>query len=307
MSDTMSKRQQDGVEAKAAAAMRKLIQHLFTVVKDDGAIYLLLDRYYDWEPELQEAVDGADLAEEQSVALTDSIFGTETERAPLLLRLTSRNLRLLDVAAADAMRAGFDVTQPASAISGWLRCEAEPARLAAHLSRRLQALLPDKTPVLLRYYDPRTLPRLYSLLTDMQRAQLLGPVKSWLMVGREGTLITLRHPQAQIVPAQPLVFEEPQAAAIWRIEAVNIAARRLRTAGHHVSYAEDARLDSSAERGRQRGLTRIEDLGAYAALAFCWPTNRASLEEDSTVQRGIELTAAGLPLADYIEQHVRLS
>jgi hypothetical protein len=289
----------------SAAALHAVRQHLFTVAKDDGGLYVLLNRLIEPDPQLQQVLEEARIAEENKAALRERIFGTDHERAPLLLRLTTRDIVLLDAAAEVAWEAACIPQQPPSMVCGWIRTDAEPSRVAAHLSRRLNVLLPDRTSCFLRYYDPRSLPRLYTVLTDVQRTQLFGPVNAWLVIGRHGKLIGLRNPQAPEIPAaQALMLDARQADAVRRIEPLNLAVRTLRQSGREVPYADDARLDAAIERALKLGLTKAEDLAAYGALALHWPADKGPMDADPILQRGIELARLSVPLAEYIKQHL---
>ena len=76
----------------------------------------------------------------------------------------------------------------------------ESASLIDALKRRLDVVLPDQMPVLLRYFDTRILESLLGVLTDEQRIQFLGIASSWQWLDRAGRLQWQDAAQCQVDP-----------------------------------------------------------------------------------------------------------
>ena len=69
--------------------------------------------------------------------------------------------------------------------------------LACALRRRLNALLPDHMPVMLRYFDTRILESLVPVLSPAQRSEFLGIASRWQWLDRAGDLRRLDSDQLQ--------------------------------------------------------------------------------------------------------------
>jgi len=95
-----------------------------------------------------------------------------------------------------------------------LLCSELPlVELARALKQRTEAELPDRLPVVLRYFDTRTLPLLQKLLHPDQYASFMSCVRSWLYVDRCGQVQTMASASEDcsstaFVP--PLLFDTRQ-------------------------------------------------------------------------------------------------
>jgi len=85
----------------------------------------------------------------------------------------------------------------------WLVASAPADALASLLGQRLDVMLSDEQPALLRISDTRILPAVHSVLTDVERAQFLAPVHQWWYFDRQEKL-------------QRITCEPESDAGVWK-------------------------------------------------------------------------------------------
>ncbi|MED5618257.1 DUF4123 domain-containing protein [Ideonella sp. BN130291] len=73
----------------------------------------------------------------------------------------------------------------------WMHSPLAPFALAHRLRARTETALPDGEAMLLRYFDPRVLPALESLLEPAQRASYLAVGSAWFHLDRGRTLLRI--------------------------------------------------------------------------------------------------------------------
>lgn len=286
--------------------LRRLSERLFSLVKDHGHIFVLLDRFNPLPEALVASIEDVALEADGQCALSDPIFGDAEHLAPQLLRLTVQHLPLLDALAEVAIAAALDPKQPPTCICGFLvAADRSTKGLAAHLGRHLDPMTHDGRKILLRFHDARVLPRLWHLLDAEQRGNLLGPIDRWLLLSRDGDLAELQMPDSKAGSPRARIFlSESAMDGALRIEVLNLAIRSLRTAEHAISLNDDAKIDQAIVRAQRMGLSSPEDLAAYAALAWQWPTNHGEMEAHAQVIAGISLAKRGVPFRDYIRERL---
>jgi Domain of unknown function (DUF4123) len=228
-------------------------------------IYLLLDRHS--EHPLKDSIEALPDINSTSLPLLDEIFQDNPEQSPLLLCLQCQqppHMQLLEQSIALALE---QASQPSSlrSMCAWIVSDAQPKRLQNALTQSLKAHWPGNQSIYLRYFDPRVLPRLIHILPPEQQAQLLGLVHIWCQLGRDGQWIT--HWPADDMPISLIGGLRPSAnhaAAIDRIELVNLAAAQLARRGNTVPHSQDETIDHALQAAQKLGITSQEDTVAYA-------------------------------------------
>ncbi len=142
--------------------------------------------------------------------------------------------------------------------------------LADALARRLNALLPDNMPVMLRYFDTRVFASLLAVLYPEQRRMFLGVATAWWWFDRAGTShVVPSEPCANDELPVPIPFDEAQQAAlIDAADADAVVLQMLRQAPDmcesHTRGALHALVDACLPHARSHGI----DDGREQAL-FC--------------------------------------
>lgn len=126
----------------------------------------------------------------------------------------------------------------------------EHAHLASALKRRLDAQLPDRMPVLLRYFDTRTLEALTQVFSLTQRNSFLGIASCWQWLDRMGRLQRL---DVQELPADPwphqFEFDVVQQNALIDAGAADALVEQMQTHAADLCHPKTrAELHALAER-----------------------------------------------------------
>lgn len=148
-----------------------------------------------------------------------SLFEGSTEQgaidvAPILLHLPAAGSRASERVLLSWLQRACQFSTSFTAL--WSTFQRDTLSLA--LKRRLDAMLPEHMPVMLRYFDTRTLEALLRVLTDRQRAQFLGVASRWLWLDRAGCL-QAEESQQQQTDQWPSPFEMDEAQQNALIEA----------------------------------------------------------------------------------------
>ncbi|RIX78363.1 DUF4123 domain-containing protein [Acidovorax cavernicola] len=287
-------------------ALRRLSERLFSLGKGHGHVLALIDRFNPVPEEIAASIQEAPLGDEEQSALHDPIFGEAGQLAPQLLRLTVQHMALLDVLAGAAVRAAMDPEQPEACMCGFLVAPAQPVgRVAAHLSRQFDPVTHDGRKIFLRFHDPRVLPRLWDVLDAEQQGNLLGPIARWILVRRDGEIAELQASGAKVDGRRVrLSLTERVLNDALRIEALNLSLRSLRMGGHVVPLGDDDKIVRAIAQAQDLGLVTIEDLAAYAALAWLWPEGPEAMKAHGQVIAGVSLAQKGVPFRDYASERL---
>jgi hypothetical protein len=212
--------------------------------------------------------------------LDDPIFKGDLQSAPLLVELLTTEPTHQDLLA-QSITCAQDQARNAGgphSVCAWLFTEVSLKRLQKAMRQRLDARYPRGARIYLRFFDPRVLPRLAVLLgasTDeptppySNLSQLLGPVHTWCLLNREGQLRCHDNPQpVNQAFGGYLRFDETMAAAIDRIEAINLTAHALVQRGTPCKQSDDALIDTHLAHAQMLGLFETSDLVAYAWRAM---------------------------------------
>jgi hypothetical protein len=239
-----------------------------------GRAVLLLDPFAG--NHLLPAIDALVSPPPQCLKLDDPIFKNDLQNAPLLVELLSDEPAHHDLLEQSIIRAQEQARDRGGPhhVCAWLFTDVPLKRLQQALRQRLDACYPNGERIYLRYFDPRVMPRLSVLLgsstdrptpLDSTVSQLLGPVKTWCHLDREGQLQRHDNPQSTDgVFDRRLHFDEPLAAAVDRIEAINLTAHALIRRALPCRQSDDAVIDTHLLQAQNLGLRMTEDLVAYA-------------------------------------------
>lgn len=240
-----------------------------------GRTILLLDPFAGRH--LVRDVEGLTATPAQRLILDDPIFKEDLQSAPLLVELLNEEPTHQDVLAQSITRAQEQVSNLAGphSVCAWLFTDVSLTRLQRAMRQRLDARYPRGARIYLRYFDPRVMPRLAELLLPTNAgpvapfsdvARLLGPVRTWCHLDREGLLQRHDNPQpANQANDAYLRFDETTAAAIDRIEVINLTARALIQRAMPCKQSDDAAIDMHLVEAKRLGLHSADDL-----VAYCW-------------------------------------
>lgn len=105
-------------------------------------------------------------------------------------------------------------------LCGWIISPRPISSISRHIARRLGQQKPSGRQALFRYYDPRVLQRLQSILGEEQLAFLLGPIHHWLFIDHAGCFrVFSSFPQNMTQSA--LLLSDSQWLSIDRIGLLN--------------------------------------------------------------------------------------
>jgi hypothetical protein len=257
-----------------ASETTSIDEALAVLSRQYGRTVMLLDPFAG--NHLLPAIDALTSPPARCLKLDDPIFKSDLQNAPLLVELLSDEPTHQDLLAQSILRAQEQVRNPGGPhhVCAWLFTDVPLKRLQRALRQRLDASYPKGERIYLRYFDPRVMPRLSVLLgssTDRSSptystlSQLLGPVRTWCHLNREGGLQRHDNPQPNDdVFCARLRFDEPLAAAINRIEAINVTARALIQRALPCKQSDDAVIDTHLVQAQSLGLHEADDLVAYA-------------------------------------------
>lgn len=84
--------------------------------------------------------------------------------------------------------------EPAHPVVSWLFTPLQPVALTRALQSMLDARLPDGRRVLIRFYDPRVLPKLLKVMTVDQHKQFFHSIHEWRSLDRDGQYRAIARP-----------------------------------------------------------------------------------------------------------------
>jgi hypothetical protein len=201
--------------------------------------------------------------------INPALVSMPVDECPLLLRLTTANLELLDASIALANRQA-SLDPPARPVCAWIFGATEDlSRLARHLMRQMIANDAKREKFVLRFYDPRVMPWLAGILSAQQLAQLLQPLSEWVWMNREGGLCKLGRPgSVEVTSARAgLTLSDEQVVAIDRIELLSEIIAALQRLQRPWPTAADYQLDQWLVDAAQKGHGNNSDLLAHVLHA----------------------------------------
>lgn len=294
-----------------AAETSRITGALDMLSQQYGRAVLLLDPYAG--NHMSHAVDALTSPPAHFLRLDDPIFKSEPQSAPLLVELLSTESSHQDLLVQSILRAQEQVRNASGphSVCGWLFTDVSLPRLQQAMRKRLDGLYPGGARIYLRYFDPRVMPRL-SVLLDTSVAgpnplysnlsQLLGPVRTWCHLNREGVLQRHDNPPPEHPPFGGFLrFDQIRADAIDRIGAINLTARALIQRAIPCKQSDDAVIDTFLIEAQERGLHDTADLVAYAWRAMHFG---ARFTSDPMLDELITAAAThGIPFDALVENH----
>lgn len=158
---------------------------------------------------------------------------------------------------------------PNPAVCGWLFARGIPADVPRHLVEAMQQRNAEFAPVLLRFTDPRVLPRLNHLLEPEQRQQLLGPAEHWFAVNRFGVLSDLQTQPAAPYVSTSLSLTAEQWSGIELLENFNRSlAAYAHATGEPLIESREAELDEALKRAAARQIDAPSDAITFALYSL---------------------------------------
>lgn len=149
----------------------------------------------------------------------------------------------------------------------------QPAnKVAAHLARRIAINVAGLSqPMQWRFFDPGTFLQLPHLLGDTGLAWLLGPINAVCVPwAGEWTLIEQPAKTAQTASSR-FRLEQSHLAALTRVGVTNRVLMQSEPAADVSTWIRHSRqLDACVVQGQAHGLTKRDDLVAYALHALQW-------------------------------------
>lgn len=192
-------------------------------------------------------------------------------------------------------------------ISGWLTSSQPVRNVARHLASSMLHRVPHLGGLAwLRLQDPAVLWWLWSFLSPIQRAALLGPIETFWLLDPAGRLVELRAERVEAKGVQErLTLSAEQWQDVDSIASLNIAIREW---GH--AQAVGAQFDSfsaaalaAIRRARNAGFNDRYDLAAYARYAL---EIHPDFDSHPLVQGRLALRGEGAyftSLIDDLEEH----
>ncbi len=108
----------------------------------------------------------------------------------------------------------------------------DPQILVNGLKKRLNVMLPDDVPALLRYFDTRILESLLKVLEPEQRGEFLGIASRWIWLDRAGKLQTLKAvPTSEDLWPSLFIFSEQQQNLMIDTADVDVLVQQMLTHG----------------------------------------------------------------------------
>ena len=207
----------------------------------------------------------------------DSLLGSTKDArslpaAPLLIRIETAENALLHPGLIDWVCEHGTFTSSVMFLASPLPMD----DLVRRLKVRLDATLPDKLDVILRFFDPRTFESLLQILTETQKQQFLSVATSWWFVDRRGELqkvpsmlaVTDRYvsPMMLSVAQQGRMIDasEPD-----QVENLLLGQEGINFDGlpHHKRHDFVLRHSAAAH---TIGITAIHEIASYCALAMAY-------------------------------------
>jgi hypothetical protein len=178
-------------------------------------------------------------------------------------------------ALAHSVRIAFEDRRPASMaeglgqrVGGWLASAASLDEVAAHWSRLVLQRDDGGRASVLRFYDPRALALLWTVLMPTQQQAMLGPVRAWHVLdasARPSVHLASPHPSANFILSNTQWHEIHRHGLVNRALALHARAFSRQPEPGEIEAAVEA-----AARAEQYGLSDRDDLVAFIGHALAW-------------------------------------
>jgi hypothetical protein len=153
-------------------------------------------------------------------------------------------------------------------VGGWLASHASLGEIAAHWSRLVLQRDASERACVLRFYDSRALALLWTVLSQMQRQIMLGPVRAWHVLDASARpSVHLASPDSRA----NFMLSAAQWHEIHRHGLVNRAlALHARACNRQPEPGEVETAVAAAARTERYGLIDQEDRVAFIGHALTW-------------------------------------
>ncbi len=277
---------------------------LYFLMREHGRCVLVVDRF-SGNP-LQSALDRLDTAAAQ-MRLDDPIFKDDPDSSPLLIELLHKepcHHPLLAHSVAEATRQLSLLTGPYP-MCGWIFADTTLGWLRYVLKQRMDVRLPNGKRIYLRLFDPRVLPRVLQVLSRRTPPKSgRGQSGLWYQLDRQGQLLLHDLASLSSLPDSPCEWhiDASAAAALERIGAINLSARKLAEIGKPLPHQDDPEVDALIELSERLGLREMEDKVAYAWRAYHY---RERFSEHPALARLVETALTEeTPLKILFDEHL---
>lgn len=269
-------------------------------LEEYGHCDILIDRMRGFP--LREELEALEDHLAECLPLTDPLFMTMPDEAPLLVRLSvdasSLIASFLAQAAEETQRPG-----QGQAICAILFSHLPCNKLARHLTRQLDLRIKTGNRVFFRFFDPRVMHHLPRLLRPMEMAQLLNGIDYWCYLHWSDRRIVLKMQDYGPLPDKPayvrMSLSSAQLESLQEIETFNLALNMLWQAGDTLNERTEPALHAALKIVYAYGLSTKENRATLACHVAC-------LGEDILCQpqwlRALQLVRErAFPLKDVLE------
>ena len=289
----------------------RIDEALYQLSRQYGRVILLVDRF--GHKPMDDYLAEFEGPPPACLPLDDKMFAEDLGRAPLLIELLHTipaHYTLLQHSIALAQEQSAR-TNGLYAVCGWLFGGATLKRTRSELTKRLDARYPQHR-VYLRYFDPRVMPRLATMLAPINEnrnspnssfTDLLGPVDVWCHLDGHGRLV--RHDKSEQrhkTCGGEMRFDEKLSQAIDRIEACNLTIDELDSRPSLRNHRNDAAIDGYLLAAGQRGVHDQQDQVAYAWRAAAY--GQAFINHPQLQDFILSALASGTPLEYFLRDRL---
>lgn len=269
-------------------------------LEEYGYCDILIDRMRGFP--LTEALDALEDHVAECLPLTDPLFMTMPDEAPLLVRLPIGASSLIESylahAAEEAQYPGQGQT-----ICAILFSHLPLAKLAKHLTRHLDLRIKTGKRIFFRFFDPRVMHHLPRLLQPVEMAQLLNGIEHWCYPHWSDRCITLNAQDYGPLPDEPAYVRMSLGSEQWKkldiIEPFNLALRTLRQEGYTLDEKTEPALLDALKIAYAYGLPTQEDRATLACHVVC---RGEDILRQPQWLRALQLAREhGIPLKDALE------
>lgn len=147
-------------------------------------------------------------------------------------------------------------------------------QLAIHLGQYTHTMLTTQDAVVIRFYDPRILPRFVEILSEVQRSHFLQPVAKWWYVGRDGHMHFIKGMSSSVPEAvQAFALTQEQEDALSTVSLPDRIINALRDDfeeqfTQRTEYALYQDTKTMIEAAMKFGIETWGDLRLFCACGF---------------------------------------
>lgn len=176
----------------------------------------------------------------------------------------------LTIAARECV-AGMKESRGARSVCAWLpipiNAKNDGAALARALSRNATIVRPGEQSLYFRYFDPRVMARLESILELQKRAALIAPLSKWLFLDSHGRFQVMKGMPRDHVAVEDFKLSVGQLKALERVAWLQQLRHQAKTWRGDL-LLDDQQLDAALTDAQSKGLVSQEDCLVYASCFF---------------------------------------